>query len=77
MQYYFLLNKEYPEYVQIKEKFLSNREKFYMKITLEKHKRDQKFYVVYETKEYEILEDNNDIILQNDSKNLIKFSLKF
>lgn len=72
---YLLLNKEHPEYIQIKELFLSKREKFFTKITLEKYKRDQQFYVVYKGKEYEILEDNKDFILQNEFEKLIKFEI--
>jgi hypothetical protein len=72
---YFLLNEGHSNYSKIMNEFLSNKEKFYNKITLEKNKRDNKFYVKYKTKEYEILEDEKNIILHDGVEILINFKI--
>jgi hypothetical protein len=72
---YFLLNTEHSQYLEIKKQFLQKIEKFFNLLTLEKIKKDNRYYIFYKTIEYEILFDNVDYIIKNDDKILLKFEL--
>jgi hypothetical protein len=77
-KYYIFLNNEHPEYLQTKEfamNFLSKREKFYNKMTLEKSKLNDRFFIIYGVNKYEILDDKINILLQLDTECILKFEI--